>query len=114
MTVPVRQIGGPSWETLVFEGIDDVGVEKVSAAFGTVGIAARGCKAQEKVRGHRLERVVRRRDEHLYRSPLSAAIMDRLTFGGNIIETGGRRWSRRRPSHLRFHAGARQGSGGGP
>lgn len=39
------QTGGPSWETLVFDGIDDVGVEKVSVAFGTVDIVARGCKA---------------------------------------------------------------------
>ncbi|MCI3273516.1 hypothetical protein [Streptomyces cylindrosporus] len=34
------------WDSLVFDGIDDVDVEKVTAAFGTVDIAARGRAAR--------------------------------------------------------------------
>lgn len=42
MTVQVMQVDAPSWETLVFDGIDDVDVVKVTVAFGTVDIVARG------------------------------------------------------------------------
>ncbi|MEV6175253.1 ISL3 family transposase [Streptomyces sp. NPDC051954] len=42
MTVLVMQTDSPFWDSLVFDGIDDVDVEAVNAAFGTVDIAARG------------------------------------------------------------------------
>jgi hypothetical protein len=32
----------PSWETLVFDGIDDMDIVKVTVAFGTVDIVTRG------------------------------------------------------------------------
>ncbi|MFD7030238.1 hypothetical protein ACFWAR_19570 [Streptomyces sp. NPDC059917] len=35
-------IDAPFWDSLVFDGIDDVDVEAVTAAFGTVEVAARG------------------------------------------------------------------------
>lgn len=41
MTVPVMRPDASMWETLVFDGIDDVSVEAVTAVFGTVDIAAR-------------------------------------------------------------------------
>lgn len=40
--VLVMQADAPFWDSLVFEGIDDVDVEAVTAAFGTVEVAARG------------------------------------------------------------------------
>ncbi|MFJ5731518.1 transposase family protein [Streptomyces paradoxus] len=40
--VLVMQTDAPFWDSLVFEGIDDVDVEAVTAAFGTVEVAARG------------------------------------------------------------------------
>ncbi|MEU3529862.1 transposase family protein [Streptomyces sp. NPDC038707] len=36
------QTDAPFWDSLVFNGIDDVDVEAVTAAFGTVEVAARG------------------------------------------------------------------------
>ncbi|MFI6468570.1 ISL3 family transposase [Streptomyces sp. NPDC050538] len=36
------QTDAPFWDSLVFDGIDDVDVEAVTAAFGTVEVAARG------------------------------------------------------------------------
>ncbi|MGW6288236.1 transposase family protein [Streptomyces sp. NPDC055107] len=36
------QIDAPFWDSLIFEGIDEVDVEAVSAAFGTVEVVARG------------------------------------------------------------------------
>ncbi|MFF8322942.1 transposase family protein [Streptomyces bobili] len=36
------QTDAPFWDSLVFEGIDDVDVEAVTAAFGTVEVVARG------------------------------------------------------------------------
>nr|WSZ18893.1 hypothetical protein OH837_38975 [Streptomyces canus] len=42
MTVPVMRPDASMWETLVFDGIDDVSVEAVTAVFGTVDIVARG------------------------------------------------------------------------
>ncbi|MFE7809717.1 ISL3 family transposase [Streptomyces sp. NPDC057430] len=36
------QTDAPFWDSLVFEGIDEVDVEAVTAAFGTVEVAARG------------------------------------------------------------------------
>ncbi|MFD5068015.1 ISL3 family transposase [Streptomyces sp. NPDC058369] len=36
------QIDAPFWDSLVFEGIDDVDVEAVTVAFGTVEVVARG------------------------------------------------------------------------
>ncbi|MFD4757290.1 transposase family protein [Streptomyces sp. NPDC058426] len=36
------QTDAPFWNSLVFEGIDEVDVEAVSAAFGTVEVVARG------------------------------------------------------------------------
>ena len=39
--VLVMQIDTPFWDSLVFEGIDDVDVEAASAAFGTVEVVAR-------------------------------------------------------------------------
>ncbi|MFE5561584.1 ISL3 family transposase [Streptomyces sp. NPDC056544] len=40
--VLVIQADAPFWDSLVFKGIDDVDVEAVTAAFGTVEVAARG------------------------------------------------------------------------
>lgn len=40
--VLVMQTDAPFWDSLVFDGIDDVDVEAVTAAFGTVEVAARG------------------------------------------------------------------------
>ncbi|MFK0050108.1 transposase family protein [Streptomyces sp. NPDC090741] len=40
--VLVMQTVAPFWDSLVFEGIDDVDVEAVTAAFGTVEVVARG------------------------------------------------------------------------
>jgi hypothetical protein len=38
------------WDSLVFDGIDGVEVEAVTAAFGTVDVTARGRAAREHVR----------------------------------------------------------------
>jgi hypothetical protein len=43
--VLVVQTDAPSWDSWVFEGIGDVDVEAVSAAFGTVEVVARGREA---------------------------------------------------------------------
>ncbi len=40
--VLVMQIAAPFWDSLVFAGIDEVDVEAVTAAFGTIEVAARG------------------------------------------------------------------------
>lgn len=40
-TVLVMQADTTFWDSLVFDGIDDVYVDEVTAAFGTVDIAAR-------------------------------------------------------------------------
>lgn len=40
--VLVMQTDAPFWDSLVIDGIDDVDVEAVTAAFGTVEVAARG------------------------------------------------------------------------
>ncbi|MFF2964984.1 transposase family protein [Streptomyces sp. NPDC057963] len=40
--VLVVQSDGPFWDSLVFDGIDEVGVEADTAAFGTVEVVARG------------------------------------------------------------------------
>ncbi|MFF4429684.1 hypothetical protein ACFYZ4_10995 [Streptomyces sp. NPDC001513] len=42
MVVLVIQTDAPFWNSLVFEGIDDVDVEAVTAAFGTVEVVTRG------------------------------------------------------------------------
>ncbi|GKQ40683.1 transposase family protein [Streptomyces sp. A012304] len=42
MTVLVMQADTTFWDSLVFDGIDDVDVEAVTAAFGTVDVTARG------------------------------------------------------------------------
>ncbi|MCX5443774.1 MULTISPECIES: hypothetical protein [unclassified Streptomyces] len=42
MMVLVKQTDAPFWGSLVFEGIDDVDVEAVTAAFGTVEVVAIG------------------------------------------------------------------------
>ncbi|MFD7529822.1 hypothetical protein ACFV8E_19850 [Streptomyces sp. NPDC059849] len=36
------QTNAPFWDSLVFDGIDDVDVEAVTAAFGTIEVVARG------------------------------------------------------------------------
>ncbi|MFE7394947.1 transposase family protein [Streptomyces sp. NPDC057582] len=36
------QTDGPFWDSLVFDGIDEVDVEAVTAAFGTIEVVARG------------------------------------------------------------------------
>ncbi|MGW5782098.1 hypothetical protein [Streptomyces sp. NPDC003863] len=36
------QTDAPFWDSLVFDGIDEVGVEAVTAAFGMVEVVARG------------------------------------------------------------------------
>jgi transposase len=40
--VLVMQTDAPIWDSLVFEGVDEVNVEAVTAAFGTVEVVARG------------------------------------------------------------------------
>ncbi|MFJ3877190.1 transposase family protein [Streptomyces sp. NPDC090077] len=40
------QTDAPFWDSLVFHGIDDVDVETVTAAFGTVEVVARGRRAE--------------------------------------------------------------------
>ncbi|MGI5447916.1 ISL3 family transposase [Streptomyces sp. CA-243310] len=40
--VLVMQTNAPFWDSLIFDGIDDVEVEAVTAAFGTVEVVARG------------------------------------------------------------------------
>ena len=40
--MPVMQTNASFWDSLVFDGIDDVDVEAVAVAFGTVGVVARG------------------------------------------------------------------------
>ncbi|MGY0021460.1 ISL3 family transposase [Streptomyces sp. YJ-C3] len=42
MAVLVMQADATFWDSLVFDGIDDVGVEAVTATFGTVDVTARG------------------------------------------------------------------------
>ncbi|MFC9677882.1 hypothetical protein [Streptomyces sp. NPDC056949] len=42
MTVLVMQADASFWDSLVFDGIDDVDVEAVTAVFGTVDVVARG------------------------------------------------------------------------
>nr|WP_313904925.1 ISL3 family transposase [Streptomyces sp. IB201691-2A2] len=42
VTVLVMQADSSFWDLLVFDGIDDVGVESLTAVFGTVDIVARG------------------------------------------------------------------------
>ncbi|MFE9298441.1 hypothetical protein [Streptomyces niveus] len=44
--VLITQTDAPFWDSLVFDGIDDVDVEAVTAAFGTVEVAARGRAAR--------------------------------------------------------------------
>ncbi|MFF5010258.1 transposase family protein [Streptomyces phaeochromogenes] len=39
------QADAPFWKALVFDGIDEVDVERVATVFGTVEIVARGSKA---------------------------------------------------------------------
>ena len=39
-------------------------------------------------RRHRFQRILLRLDQDLHRPRICAAIVDRLAFGGNIIETG--------------------------
>ncbi|MGW1552046.1 transposase family protein [Streptomyces sp. NPDC002346] len=39
------QTDGPFWDSLVFSGIDEVDVEAVTAAFGTIEVVARGREA---------------------------------------------------------------------
>ncbi|WOX15302.1 transposase family protein [Streptomyces sp. N50] len=59
MTVPFVRADAPFWNALVFDGIDEVDVEQVATAFGTVEIVARGSKAGAACpdRGHCSERV---------------------------------------------------------
>ncbi len=52
----------------------------------------------EEFGGHRLQRVVLRLDQNVHRPRLCAAIVDRLTFCGNIIEAGTQSF---RLSHVR-------------
>ncbi|WP_327380556.1 transposase family protein [Streptomyces sp. NBC_01207] len=40
------QTDAPFWDSLVFDGIDEVAVETVTAAFGTVEVVARGREAE--------------------------------------------------------------------
>jgi hypothetical protein len=40
VTVLVMQTDSSFWDSLVFDGIDDVDIEAVAAAFGTVDIVA--------------------------------------------------------------------------
>ncbi|MFF8973605.1 transposase family protein [Streptomyces sp. NPDC014995] len=42
MTVLVMQTDASLWDSLVFDGIDDMNVEAVTAAFGTVELVPRG------------------------------------------------------------------------
>ncbi|MEU6298944.1 transposase family protein [Streptomyces erythrochromogenes] len=44
--VLVMQTDAPFWDSLVFDGIDEVDVESVTAAFGTVEVVARGREAE--------------------------------------------------------------------
>jgi hypothetical protein len=44
------QAAASFWDSLVFDGIDDVDVEAVTAAFGTVDVVARGRAAGQCVR----------------------------------------------------------------
>ena len=59
VTVPFMQADAPFWKALVFDGIDEVDVEQVATAFGTVEIVARGSKAGAACPdcGHHSERV---------------------------------------------------------
>ena len=50
MTVLVMQADITFWDSLVFDGMDDVDVEEVTAAFGTIDILARGRAAGARVR----------------------------------------------------------------
>ncbi|MFD3505250.1 hypothetical protein ACFWWT_47880 [Streptomyces sp. NPDC058676] len=54
MTVLVMQADATFWDSLVFDGIDDVDVEAVTAAFGTVDVTARGRGIRGRVSGLRL------------------------------------------------------------
>ncbi|MFJ5546456.1 hypothetical protein [Streptomyces sp. NPDC093225] len=49
----MRQTDAVLWGPLVFEGLDDVEVEAVSAAFGTVEVVARGRAGGASCRGWR-------------------------------------------------------------
>ncbi|MCI3277028.1 ISL3 family transposase [Streptomyces cylindrosporus] len=42
VTVPVMETDAALWKTLMFDGIDEMAVEKVTAAFGTIDIVASG------------------------------------------------------------------------
>jgi hypothetical protein len=42
VTVLVMQTDATSWDSLVFDGINDLDVEAVTAAFGTIDVTARG------------------------------------------------------------------------
>ncbi|MET9324217.1 hypothetical protein ABZX75_29230 [Streptomyces sp. NPDC003038] len=48
--VMVMRTDAPFWGSPVFDGIDDVGVEAVTAAFRTVEVVARGRAAGRHVR----------------------------------------------------------------
>ncbi|MEK8143054.1 hypothetical protein NKH18_15280 [Streptomyces sp. M10(2022)] len=50
MMVLVTQTGAPFWDSLVFEGIDDMDVEAVTAAFGTVEVVERAARPGRRVR----------------------------------------------------------------
>ncbi|MEV6130600.1 hypothetical protein AB0M05_27805 [Streptomyces violaceusniger] len=53
MTVLVMQADASFWHSLVFDGIDDMDVEAVTAAFGTVEVVARGRRPALRARGLR-------------------------------------------------------------
>ncbi|MEU1863647.1 transposase family protein [Streptomyces gardneri] len=65
------QIDAPFWDSLVFDGIDDVEVEAVTAAFGTVEVVARGRAAACSDCGRFSDRVRDRYQRRLRDLPLA-------------------------------------------
>ncbi|WP_329833596.1 hypothetical protein [Streptomyces sp. BE133] len=85
------QTGAPFWDSLVFEGIDEVNVEAVTAAFGTVEVVARGRAARAACPGGRF----------------SDRVHDRYQRRLRDLPRSGPRATRRRPGAIPADAGSR-------
>ncbi|MFE7245666.1 transposase family protein [Streptomyces sp. NPDC057580] len=90
--VLVMQTGAPFWYSLVFKGIDDVDVEAITAAFGTVEVVARGRAARAACPGC---------------GRFSDRVHDRYQRRLKDLPCSGPRATRRRPGAIPADAGSR-------
>ena len=89
MTVPVMQADAPFWKALAFDGIDEVDIEKVTAAFGAFEIVARGRRASGNCPdcGHYPERVHGSYQRRLRNLPLGERSVVILLKSGALSAT---------------------------